>query len=42
VLTVAELPVIFNRNDERASFVRPSAILEFARNMARQRFRRRG
>lgn len=41
-LTVAELPVVFNRNDERASFVRPSAILEFARNMARQRFRRRG
>jgi cellulose synthase/poly-beta-1,6-N-acetylglucosamine synthase-like glycosyltransferase len=41
-LTLAELPVVFNRNDERASFVRPSAILEFARNMARQRFRRRG
>src|SRR4051795_10642192 len=36
-LTVAELPVVFNRNDERASFVRPTAILEFIRNMARQR-----
>jgi glycosyltransferase involved in cell wall biosynthesis len=39
-LVVAELPVIFHRNDERASFVRPAAILEFVRNMARQRFRR--
>jgi glycosyltransferase involved in cell wall biosynthesis len=39
--TVGELPVIFNRNDERGSFVRPSAILEFIRNMARQRLRRR-
>jgi glycosyltransferase involved in cell wall biosynthesis len=41
-LTVGELPVVFNRNDERASFVRPTAILEFAWNMVRQRFRRRG
>jgi cellulose synthase/poly-beta-1,6-N-acetylglucosamine synthase-like glycosyltransferase len=40
-LAVAELPVVFNRNDERDSFVRPTAILEFLRNMARQRFRRR-
>jgi cellulose synthase/poly-beta-1,6-N-acetylglucosamine synthase-like glycosyltransferase len=40
-LAVAELPVIFHRNDERASFVRPAAILEFLRNMARQRFRNR-
>jgi glycosyltransferase involved in cell wall biosynthesis len=40
-LTVAELPVVFHRNDERASFVRPSAILEFLRNMVRQRVRRR-
>jgi glycosyltransferase involved in cell wall biosynthesis len=40
--TVAELPVVFNRNDERDSFVRPGAILEFIRNMARQRLRRRG
>ena len=41
-LVVAELPVIFHRNDERASFVRPAAILEFAGNMVRQRFRSRG
>jgi glycosyltransferase involved in cell wall biosynthesis len=40
-LAVAELPVVFHRNDERASFVRPSAILEFLRNMGRQRFPRR-
>jgi glycosyltransferase involved in cell wall biosynthesis len=39
---VAELPVVFHRNDERDSFVRPTAILEFLRNMARQRFRRHG
>ena len=35
-LAVAELPVVFHRNDERNSFVRPAAILEFIRNMARQ------
>jgi cellulose synthase/poly-beta-1,6-N-acetylglucosamine synthase-like glycosyltransferase len=40
-LVVAELPVIFHRNDERASFVRPAAILEFAGNMVRQWFRSR-
>jgi hypothetical protein len=40
-LAVAELPVVFHSNEERASFVRPTAILEFVRNMARQRFRRR-
>jgi glycosyltransferase involved in cell wall biosynthesis len=40
-LTIVELPVTFNRNDQRASFVRPAAILEFLRNMARTRFRRR-
>lgn len=40
-LQVAELPVIFQRNDERASFVRFSAILEFVRNMARARSSRR-
>jgi glycosyltransferase involved in cell wall biosynthesis len=40
-LTVAEMPVIFHRNDERASFVRPSAIFEFLQNMARERFSRR-
>ena len=40
-LVVAEQPVVFHRNEERASFVRPGAILEFARNMARERFRGR-
>jgi len=40
-LAIAELPVVFHRNEERDSFVRPTAILEFLRNMARQRFRRR-
>jgi glycosyltransferase involved in cell wall biosynthesis len=40
-LTIVELPVTFNRNEERASFVRPEAILEFLRNMVRTRFRRR-
>jgi glycosyltransferase involved in cell wall biosynthesis len=40
-LTIVELPVTFNRNEQRASFVRPAAILEFLRNMARTRFRRR-
>ena len=35
-LSVAELPVVFHRNDERNSFVRPSAVFEFIRNMARQ------
>jgi glycosyltransferase involved in cell wall biosynthesis len=40
-LAIAELPVVFHRNEERDSFVRPAAILEFLRNMARQRFRRR-
>ena len=39
-LEVAELPVVFHRNEERDSFVRPTAILEFLRNMVRQRFRR--
>jgi glycosyltransferase involved in cell wall biosynthesis len=36
-LRVIEMPVIFRRNDERASFVRVSAIWEFIRNMARAR-----
>jgi glycosyltransferase involved in cell wall biosynthesis len=40
-LAISELPVVFHRNEERDSFVRPAAILEFLRNMARQRFRRR-
>ena len=40
-LAVAELPVVFHRNDERNSLVRPAAILEFIRNMARQWVRSR-
>ena len=40
-LEVAELPVVFQRNDERASFVRFSAIFEFVRNMARARASRK-
>ena len=39
-LRVAEMPVVFRRNDERASFVRVSAIWEFLANMARTRFGR--
>jgi glycosyltransferase involved in cell wall biosynthesis len=39
-LRIAELPVVFHRNDERASFVRFSAIGEFLRNMLRTRMRR--
>ena len=31
------MPVIFRRNDERASFVRVSAIWEFLANMGRER-----
>ncbi len=34
-LRIAELPVEFMRNDQRASLVRPSAIWEFLTNMAR-------
>lgn len=36
-LSIVELPVVFNRNDERASFVRPGAIWEFIVHMARYR-----
>lgn len=36
-LTIGELPVVFHRNDDRASFVRPAAIGEFLANMARER-----
>ena len=39
-LRVAEMPVVFRRNDERASFVRVSAIWEFLANMGRERVRR--
>jgi glycosyltransferase involved in cell wall biosynthesis len=38
-LRIIEMPVIFRRNDERASFVRVSAIWEFVGNMARARVR---
>jgi glycosyltransferase involved in cell wall biosynthesis len=38
-LRIIEMPVIFRRNDERASFVRFSAIWEFLGNMARTRLR---
>jgi glycosyltransferase involved in cell wall biosynthesis len=38
-LRIIEMPVIFRRNDERASFVRVSAIWEFVANMARARLR---
>jgi glycosyltransferase involved in cell wall biosynthesis len=40
-LQISELSVVFNRNEERASFVRGSAILEFLRNMARSRLKGR-
>jgi glycosyltransferase involved in cell wall biosynthesis len=40
-LSIAEMPVVFRRNDERASFVRASAIWEFLGNMARARISRR-
>jgi glycosyltransferase involved in cell wall biosynthesis len=40
-LRVIEMPVIFRRNDERASFVRFSAIWEFLDNMVRTRLERR-
>jgi glycosyltransferase involved in cell wall biosynthesis len=40
-LQVNELPVVFNRNEERASFVRANAILEFVRNMAHARLKGR-
>jgi glycosyltransferase involved in cell wall biosynthesis len=38
-MRIVEVPVVFHRNDERASFVRPSAIWEFIRHMARYRLR---
>jgi glycosyltransferase involved in cell wall biosynthesis len=36
-LTIAEMPVTFNENAQRASFVRISSIIEFVRNMIRRR-----
>jgi glycosyltransferase involved in cell wall biosynthesis len=40
-LRVGEMPVVFRRNDVRPSFVRPAAIMEFARNMVARRVRSR-
>jgi glycosyltransferase involved in cell wall biosynthesis len=37
-MRIGEIPVIFRQNFDRRSFVRPGAILEFVRNMARHRF----
>lgn len=39
-MRIAELPVIFHSNEERASFVRPGAAWEFLRNMVRYALRR--
>jgi glycosyltransferase involved in cell wall biosynthesis len=39
-LAIVELPVTFFRNNERASFVKPSAMLEFAAHMLQRRLRR--
>jgi hypothetical protein len=36
-LRIGEMPVIFRRNDERPSFVKPQAILQFLRHMLRSR-----
>ena len=37
-MRIGEIPVVFRQNLERRSFVRPGAIAEFVRNMARYRF----
>jgi glycosyltransferase involved in cell wall biosynthesis len=39
-LHVGEIPVVFRENKERASFVKPFAIVEFLVNMVKYRFRR--
>jgi len=39
-LTIGEVPVHFVSNDVRASFVRPSAIIEFTSNLLKYRFGR--
>jgi glycosyltransferase involved in cell wall biosynthesis len=39
-LVIGELPVVFRKNEERASFVKPSAIFEFIKNMTRYRLTR--
>jgi glycosyltransferase involved in cell wall biosynthesis len=38
-LRIGELPTVFYSNQQRASFVRPSAIIEFARELVRFRFK---
>jgi glycosyltransferase involved in cell wall biosynthesis len=40
-LTIAEMPVVFRKNEVRASFVRVNAIAEFLGNMLRARLHRR-
>jgi glycosyltransferase involved in cell wall biosynthesis len=40
-LTIAEMPVVFRKNEVRASFVRVTAIAEFMGNMLRARLRGR-
>jgi glycosyltransferase involved in cell wall biosynthesis len=39
-MQIGEMPVVFRRNDERASLVRGSAIIEFVGNMVRYRLTR--
>ena len=39
-MRIGEMPVVFRRSDERPSFVRVSAILEFVVNMLRYRLTR--
>jgi glycosyltransferase involved in cell wall biosynthesis len=39
-LRIEEMPVVFLANPERSSFVKPSAIWEFVKNMTRYRIRR--
>jgi dolichyl-phosphate beta-glucosyltransferase len=41
-LTIAELPVVFRKNQVRRSFVRGEAVFEFLRNMVRVRLGRSG
>lgn len=38
-LRVAEMPVVFRRNEQRESFVKPGATIEFLRNMLARRVR---
>jgi glycosyltransferase involved in cell wall biosynthesis len=41
-MRIGEMPVVFRRNDQRASLVRASAIVEFLQSMVRYRVTRRG